>query len=223
MNQFLLDAPQALPAVNVFGLSAFKCFTLLDLLPHIESAAVLNSMANVDAIVEAFNAKPMDGIQMALQNKVIADDAPERIARFLVDTPGLQRKQLGEYVCDYRRLPLLRAYIRTQTFIGLDPIVALRQLLRILPLPGEGSAVDRVIEEFAALYHDENPDRFKERDQMYTFTYALLLLNMDILHKQTQSRMKEEDFVRSGSGSGHPGELLRHAFRDLQANPLEVK
>lgn len=56
---------------------------------------------------------------------------------------------------------------------------ALRDLLTRFRLPGEAQQIDRMMESFAARYHEANPGRFNHQDTGYILSVAIIMLNTD--------------------------------------------
>ena len=58
--------------------------------------------------------------------------------------------------------------------------------------------IERVLNQFTITFVNQNLDTplFKDSDSIYTFTYALILLNTDLYNKTVIKRMTLEDFIK---------------------------
>ena len=77
-----------------------------------------------------------------------------RAARWLLQTAGLDKEVLGDFLSQPVQEPLLDAYIRTLDLAGQNLEVALRNTLCTLKLPDEAHQAFRIIEKIAKRWSD---------------------------------------------------------------------
>lgn len=92
----------------------------------------------------------------------------------------------------------MEGYVSSFNFKGLSVVEGLRLLLSNFLLYGEAQMIERVLNQFTITYVNQNLDcpLFKDSDSIYTFTYALILLNTDLYNKTVIKRMSIEDFIK---------------------------
>lgn len=57
--------------------------------------------------------------------------------------------------------------------------------------------IERVLNKFTLVYFEQNgTEVFQDSDSLFTFTYALILLNTDLHSPTVHKRMSLEDFIR---------------------------
>ena len=69
---------------------------------------------------------------------------------------------IGQYLGSHkeRNLKVLKAYCHALDFSGLEIDKALRLLLSRFKLPGEAQQIERIVEGFAKVYHQDNTKCF---------------------------------------------------------------
>lgn len=80
-------------------------------------------------------------------------------------------------------------------FKDQDIVLAMRRLTRHIHLQGETQTIDAVLMSFANEYHLDNPFAFSGADLVHTITFAITLLNTDVLN--SQNKQSQEDFGAS--------------------------
>jgi brefeldin A-resistance guanine nucleotide exchange factor 1 len=140
---------------------------------------------------EHFNCKPtkpatLEYLQTAGFLPPVLDG--DSIAHFLLETPGLDRTAIGEYLGDPDELPLatLKAYVSAFEFEGLPLSDALRKFLAAFRLPGESQKIARIVEHFAEAYFEQQPPDgpLANSDTVYILAYAIIMLNTDLHNAQ---------------------------------------
>lgn len=138
--------------------------------------------ASVDKAVLLFN---KEGLQAALQwlseRKLIDSQDPAAVARFLYDTPGLDKKKVGEVLggCSAFSLLVLQSFASLCDYRGLSIDEALRQFFSKFRPPGEAQQVYRLLYRFASLYVKDNQERGLDLDTVHFLAYAILMLHTD--------------------------------------------
>jgi brefeldin A-inhibited guanine nucleotide-exchange protein len=95
---------------------------------------------------------------------------------------------------------VLKAFIQLLDFSDLEFDVALRKLLSTFRLPGEAQKIDRVMNEFAHRYCQNNPKSFSSSDTAYVLAYSLIMLNTDAHNPNVKKKMTLQDFIRNNRG-----------------------
>ncbi|KAI8326498.1 hypothetical protein GQ54DRAFT_336661 [Martensiomyces pterosporus] len=164
---------------------------------------------------QLFNEKPKDGI--AYLQKVGAlppensTELTQQLARFLYETPTINKKLLGEFLAKPSNLEVLQTYIQLFDFSGRRLDEAMRSLLGTFRLPGESQQIERIMETFSAAYFASDPADVANKDSAFILAYAIIMLNTDQHSPQVKNRMKFEDFARNLRGV-NDGEDFRQGF-----------
>lgn len=123
---------------------------------------------------DLFTLKPKLGLSLLISAGFI-EDTPQSIAQYLLHANNLDKSKIGEYLGDFRNIPILHAYINIFNFVGEDIDIALRKLLANFRLPGEAAQIDRIVEKFSSNYFNDNkgttplnsPGRFRSVFRCY--------------------------------------------------------
>ncbi len=104
-----------------------------------------------------FNKKPKKGLQFLQDNELLGCTA-EDIAMFFLEDARLDKTAIGDYMGENEKFnkEVMYAYVDQIDFYGLEIVSALRLFLEGFRLPGEAQKIDRLMEKFAARYHELN-------------------------------------------------------------------
>ena len=113
----------------------------------------------------------IQGIQFLIETGFVASSAPQDIALFLLNTDGLSKSMVGEYLGDgcvifflklfdfvqwpYRdeeNIAIMHSFVNQLDFRELPFVDALRLFLQSFRLPGEAQKIDRFMLKFAERY-----------------------------------------------------------------------
>jgi len=179
--------------------------------------------------VHKFNLKPKVGLKYFLSHNFIEDDNPEDVARFFVQTDGLSKTQLGDFLGenDPFNKQVLHALVDRDSFQGLELDNALRKFLSNFRLPGEAQKIDRMMEKFAEKYHMDNPDiGFANADTAYVLSFSIIMLNTDAHSDQIKNKMTKESFVKTNRGIDNgkdcPKEFLEKLYDNILKEPISL-
>ncbi|KAG6332941.1 hypothetical protein ID866_6147 [Astraeus odoratus] len=180
--------------------------------------------------IKKFNFKPKRGVQFLIGTGFIPSSSPADIARFLLNTNGLSKTMIGEYLGegDEVNVAVMHAFVDSLDFRKLGFLDALRLFLQAFRLPGEAQKIDRFMLKFAERYIEGNPNTpFKNADTAYVLAYSTILLNTDAHNPQIKHRMTKADFIRNNRGINDgedlQEELLSGIFDDIQNNEIRMK
>ncbi|EKM59125.1 uncharacterized protein PHACADRAFT_113382 [Phanerochaete carnosa HHB-10118-sp] len=180
--------------------------------------------------IKKFNYKPKRGIQFFLETGFISGPAPQDIARFLLETDGLSKAMIGEYLgeADEGNVATMHAFVDLMEFRGLEFVDALRVFLQAFRLPGEAQKIDRFMLKFAERYIDGNPQTvFANADTAYVLAYSTILLNTDAHNPQIKNRMSKVDFIKNNRGINDgrdlPEELLSSIYDEIVNHEIRMK
>ncbi|KAI9071721.1 hypothetical protein K1719_046325, partial [Acacia pycnantha] len=178
--------------------------------------------------ISLFNRKPKKGIEFLINaNKV--GNSPEEIASFLKDASGLNKTLIGDYLGEREEMSLrvMRAYVDSFDFQGMEFDDAIRAFLQGFRLPGEAQKIDRIMEKFAERYCKCNPKAFSSADTAYVLAYSVILLNTDAHNPMVKNKMSADDFIRNNrgidDGKDLPEEYLRSLFERISRNEIKMK
>lgn len=107
--------------------------------------------------IDLFNKKPKKGIQF-LQDSQLLGRSCEEIARFLLEDERLDKTAVGDFIGENEKfnMEVMYAYVDQFDFYGMEIVSAIRLFLEKFRLPGEAQKIDRLMEKFAARYHELN-------------------------------------------------------------------
>lgn len=178
--------------------------------------------------ISIFNRKPKKGIEFLINASKVGD-SPEEIASFLKNASGLKKTLIGDYLGEREDLPLkvMRAYVDSFEFQGMEFDEAIRAFLQGFRLPGEAQKIDRIMEKFAERYCKCNPKAFTSADTAYVLAYSVILLNTDAHNPMVKNKMSADDFIRNNrgidDGKDLPDEYLRSLFERISRNEIKMK
>ncbi|EMD40859.1 hypothetical protein CERSUDRAFT_131198 [Gelatoporia subvermispora B] len=180
--------------------------------------------------IKKFNTKPKRGIIFFIETGFIPSNSPQDIARFLLETDGLSKAMIGEYLGegDEENIAIMHAFVDLMEFRNLPFVDALRTFLQAFRLPGEAQKIDRYMLKFAERYIAGNPQTpFANADTAYVLAYSTILLNTDAHNPQVKHRMTKVDFIKNNRGINDgqdlPEELLSSIFDEIISNEIRMK
>ena len=202
-----------------------------------KSAFVSNYIAQKDRremlskAVLLFNRKPKRGVKFAIENKIV-DGKPESVARFLLNTPKLNKDMIGEYLGeeDKFNLDVLYRLIESYDFQGFTFDGALRHILKDFRLPGEGQKIDRIMVKFADQYTTHNPHdkggTFRTADGAYVLAYSTIMLHTNLHNPKVKPKMSKEQFFNMNrgidDGQDIDQEFLSNLYDRIQAEEIKM-
>eukprot|EP00002_Diphylleia_rotans_P016528 TRINITY_DN3218_c0_g1_i3.p1 TRINITY_DN3218_c0_g1~~TRINITY_DN3218_c0_g1_i3.p1 ORF type:complete len:990 (+),score=197.12 TRINITY_DN3218_c0_g1_i3:89-3058(+) len=183
-----------------------------DVAPRTQFEKQLQTKKLLEQGIAEFNQKPNKGIKMLLASGALLNQ-PGDIADFFLETEGLDKAKIGEYLGegDQFNISVLYAYVDKLDFSGMPFDDAIRYFLSGFRLPGEAQKIDRMMEKFAERYCRNNPSIFKHADTAYVLAYSIIMLNTDAHSPMVKNKMSKADFVRNSSHL-HDDEVLRQEF-----------
>lgn len=105
---------------------------------------------------EFFNQKPEKGILYLQENGILNTTLdPKEVACFLRENPGLDKKQIGEFITKKKseEAGILECFVKSFSFTTLRIDSALRLYLETFRLPGEAPLIFKVMEHFSEHWH----------------------------------------------------------------------
>lgn len=163
---------------------------------------------------------------------------PSSVAKFLRNTPGLGKTQIGELISKGPpdiypfHAALLKEYVGTFDFHGKYASFsnALRLFLGHFRLPGEAQCIDRIMEAFAhRLFQSLGIGKpFKSADCVFIISFSTIMLNTDLHNSQIplNKKMTKEQFIRNNRGINDgedlPREFLETLYDEIKARQIQV-
>lgn len=179
--------------------------------------------------IRQFNTKGKRGIAFFLNNNFITNDDPNTIATFLLNTDGLDKAMIGEYLgeADEKNVAIMHAFVDQMEFANTEFVDAMRRFLQAFRLPGEAQKIDRFMLKFAERYVLGNPTIFSNADAAYILAYSVILLNTDLHSPQIKRRMTVDNFVINNAGiddgNDLPREFLQKVYDEIQSNEIKLQ
>jgi hypothetical protein len=163
---------------------------------------------------------------------------PKIVARFLRNTPGLGKTQIGEFISKGPadlypfHAAVLKEYVETFDFHGKYSTFdkALRLFLGHFRLPGEAQCIDRIMESFAGkLFRDLGSDGpFRSADSAFILAFSTIMLNTDLHNPQipVNKKMTKDQFVKNNrginDGNDLPREYLENLYDEIKTTQIQV-
>ncbi|KAG7192263.1 guanine nucleotide exchange protein for ADP-robosylation factor [Scheffersomyces spartinae] len=179
--------------------------------------------------IKRFNQKPKKGVPFLIENGFIKSDAPIDIAKFLLETDGLDKATIGDYLGegDAANIAIMHAFVDEMDFNNTAFVDALRMFLQSFRLPGEAQKIDRFMMKFAERYVSGNPNVFANADAGYVLAYSVVMLNTDLHSPQIKNRMTFDSFVRNNSkindGEDLDLDFLRGIYDEIGSNEIKLQ
>lgn len=153
---------------------------------------------------------------------------PSSVACFFRFTPGLDKTVVGDFLGDPDEfaLQVLDEFTKTFDFRGMSLDVAMRIFLETFRLPGEAQKIHRILEAFAARYHEQSPQVLADKDAAFVLAYSVILLNTDQHNSQVKKKMSEEDFIKNNrsinAGQDLPRDYLSTLYKSIVKNEIKM-
>lgn len=175
---------------------------------------------------DLFNQRPEKGIQFLQENGILnATLDTLEIAHYLRESPGLDKKMIGEYISKKKNVEkgILEVFVKSFDFTATRIDKALRVYLETFRLPGEAPLIFLVMEHFADHWHNCNNEPFANTDAAFRLAYAIIMLNMDQHNhnaKKLNIPMTVDDFIKNLRGlngnSDFDVEMLKEVFNAIK-------
>lgn len=153
---------------------------------------------------EKFNENPREGIAKLTEHGLLGGSPgnpdPEKVAKFLKENPGLDKKSIGEYISKKENKSVLNCFVHSFDLKDMRIDQALRLYLESFRLPGEAPLISLLLEKFAEHWHDSNGRPFASADAAFTLAYAVIMLNVDQHNynvKRQNNPMTVDEFKRN--------------------------
>ncbi|KAJ1914583.1 GDP/GTP exchange factor for ARF [Mycoemilia scoparia] len=170
-------------------------------------SSLLESKNHKDDMMRAatwFNKKPKEGIAYLQKIGYLPlehnHEMMAKLAKFLKQTPTLDKALVGEYLAKPSNTEILQVYMTTFDFENKRLDEAMRMILGTFRLPGESQQIERIMEHFSSAYFDSGPESIATKDAAFVLAFAVIMLNTDLHSPQVKSRMKLNDFCRNLRG-----------------------
>ncbi|KAG7664862.1 SEC7 [[Candida] subhashii] len=179
--------------------------------------------------IRQFNQKPKKGMKYFIANGFLTSEEPHAIAKFLLETDGLDKQVIGEYLGegDEKNIAIMHAFVDELEFANTDFVDAMRLFLQSFRLPGEAQKIDRFMLKFAERYVLGNPNVFSNAESAYVLAYSVILLNTDLHSPQVKKRMTVDNFVTNNNGIDNgenlPREFLEKIYQEIQEDEIKLQ
>lgn len=178
--------------------------------------------------IAIFNNKPKKAIPVLIAKGFLNDDSPSSIAKWLLETDGLDKAMIGEYLGegDEKNIAIMHAFVEQMDFKNLSIVDALRAFLQEFRLPGEGQKIDRFMLKFAERFTEQNSGVFSKADTAYALSYSLIMLNTDLHSAQIKKKMTLQEFLENNddidNGRALPNEFMVGLFKEIENNEIKL-
>lgn len=179
--------------------------------------------------IRQFNQKSKKGVQYFIEKGFIESNEPQDIAKFLLETDGLDKAELGEYLGEGKdeNIAIMHAFVELMDFTNSSFVDALRTFLQSFRLPGEAQKIDRFMLKFAERYVMGNPGILANAESAYVLSYSVILLNTDLHSNQIKNKMPLEQFIKNNEGIDDnkdiPREYLEAIYSEIANNEIKLQ
>ncbi|AET40198.1 Arf family guanine nucleotide exchange factor SYT1 Ecym_5447 [Eremothecium cymbalariae DBVPG len=121
---------------------------------------------------------------------------------------------------DEFKLRCLHYYISTEFDFSNEPLdMSLRKLLLLLDLPKESQQIDRMMKCFSEVYFQQNEENiiWGDSENIFKFTFYLLLLHTDCFNSNNKNKMSKIDFVKMvhEDFKNIPKEIVKYFYENI--------
>ncbi|XP_076241109.1 sec7 domain-containing protein garz [Calliopsis andreniformis] len=180
---------------------------------------------------EKFNESPREGIAKLTEHGLLGGSPgnpdPEKVAKFLKENPGLDKKAIGEYISKKENKNVLNCFVHNFDLRNTRIDQALRLYLESFRLPGEAPLISLLLEKFAEHWHDSNGKPFSSADAAFTLAYAVIMLNVDQHNynvKRQNNPMTADEFKRNlkkvNGGADFDQEMLDEIYSSIKGEEI---
>lgn len=169
-------------------------------------------------VADTFNKSPKDGVKAMIEQKLVKDDSPPEIGRFLRECRRLNKAVLGQFLAKPANQEILGYFIQEFDFSNMRMDEALRSFLCSFRLPGESRQIELIIDKFAAQFMsgEGNSNDVASADAAFILAYAVIMLNTDQHSPSVKRRMDFDAWSRqlkgANSGSDFQPDYVRAMF-----------
>ena len=157
----------------------------------------------------------------------VIKEGPENLAKFLKNEKRCSHFVIGEIFGGEEdfNLQVLDLYLKDLDFKGVTVLVALRYYLSLFELPGEGQKVERILENFAKKYSEDNEEM--SADGAHLLSFLLMMLHTNTYNPKVKDKMVLADFLSIGKNINNndkpiPVEELTKYYHDICQKPVAV-
>ncbi|CAF0723278.1 unnamed protein product [Brachionus calyciflorus] len=204
--------------------------------------------------IDLFSKKPKKGLQFLQDNELLGRSA-EEIACFFLEDNRLDKTAIGDFLGENEKFnkEVMYSYVDQMDFYGMEIVSALRLFLEGFRLPGEAQKIDRLMEKFAARYHElnkkfanhqntdqtqnqsvKNPKRnmikdyyFESADAVYVLAFSIIMLATDLHSASVKKKMTKEAYINMNRGINEnkdlPKEFLENIYDQIAESEIKVK
>lgn len=194
--------------------------------------------------IELFNKKPKKGVVFLQENELLGRNSDE-IASFLHQDSRLDKTAIGDFLGENEKFnkEVMYAYIDEMDFYGMEIVSALRLFLEGFRLPGEAQKIDRLMEKFAARYHELNKRfngttssddegvklkaeqrsgkqiikeyHFESADAVYVLAFSAIMLATDLHSTAIKKKMTKADYINMNRGINDNKDLPKEFLENI--------
>lgn len=194
-----------------------------------------NAKRTLTRCADMFNRKPREGIQALKEAGLLEDPVdPGILASFLRKTPGLDKVKIGQFLGEGGELnaAVLAEFVNSFEMKGQSLLEALRMFLESFRLPGEAQQIDRVLQCFAEIAHEEceAAAELPTADCAYLLSFSIIMLNTDLHNPniRPEKKMSLEQFIKNNTNYGadtNRGKdldesLLKRIYEDIKQKEI---
>jgi len=170
---------------------------------------------------------------------------PDEISVFLHEDSRLDKTAIGDFMGENETFnkEVMYAYVDQMDFYNMEIVSALRLFLEGFRLPGEAQKIDRLMEKFAARYHelnkkmanstsnieDENPNNsktkklapkiknyyFESADAVYVLAFSIIMLATDLHSPAIKKKMTKENYINMNRGINDEKDLPKEFLESV--------
>eukprot|EP01065_Artemidia_motanka_P015433 TRINITY_DN19254_c0_g2_i1.p1 TRINITY_DN19254_c0_g2~~TRINITY_DN19254_c0_g2_i1.p1 ORF type:complete len:1758 (+),score=638.33 TRINITY_DN19254_c0_g2_i1:52-5325(+) len=155
----------------------------------------------LEQVLSAFSKSAKAGLKMVWERGVV-QQTERATAQWLKDTPGLDKRQVGEYLSRSGpfEMKVLSEFVELFDFGGMEIDEAIRSFLSKFKICGEAQVIDRTMEKFAEQYTQANKESFSNAGTAFVLAFSIIMLNTDAHSDQIKEKMTKKQFLSNNRG-----------------------
>ena len=229
-NEINLSGISFPESINTEKASSFG-YTQISTEVNNEINSNLKKKYELQTAASKFNTKIKTGLAYLKSIGYINDSTIETEAKDIVlffrNTPFLKKQNIGDFLGENTDLSIktLKYFSESFDFKNIDIVQALRLFLSTFQLPAEGQKIDRIIENFASKYYNDNPNLFINADSAFYLSYGIMMLQTELHNPNIKDKMTLDGFIKllEGQNIGNlKREYLANIYEQILEEPLSL-
>eukprot|EP01114_Cavostelium_apophysatum_P013913 TRINITY_DN3475_c0_g1_i1.p1 TRINITY_DN3475_c0_g1~~TRINITY_DN3475_c0_g1_i1.p1 ORF type:complete len:1736 (+),score=542.67 TRINITY_DN3475_c0_g1_i1:271-5478(+) len=182
--------------------------------------------------IQKFSLSSKQGMKLLIEGGFV-ENTPESIAKFIRTAEGLDKAAIGEYIGkrDDFNQKVLRCYVETFNFVGMDVDIGIRQFLGSFRIPGEAQTIDRIMLNFAEKFYNDHQQAagqttatWTSADPIYLLAFSVIMLATDLHNPAIKVKMTKDLWIQrmNSTKTDYDRQMLLDIFDRVAAQPITL-